>query len=288
MGAADSFLNHLPPDVISELINNSDNFSFIVELYYQNRIARELLDCQSRQDNPKLDDLVTDTVICDLLPSQQERLARLNEKFRLQVLPPLSFAKLIKAYNHSAHNPQYLKFESIVNCLKSAARLGYSDQLRSTAPGQPKTLYDIWLDTNLRFYPRETSTAALTQERWYASILYELSYIAYKHKHPELGDELSTEILHIRGRLTLDREYLYLRCRVRQILAPYKVKTGKIIRADHSPVLYATDVSDDIKKEIWATKYNLTNFPIPAGNDLVETAVLVKLGYFPKIIDGTS
>lgn len=276
-----SYLDRLPPDAYENLIDNSDNFEFIIALYLHKLPARQLLDCQRRVTQIRLLGLVNDITECALLPTQEARLSRLNEKFHLRVFPPLSFAKLMRAYTHSAHNPRCAEYEPIVSCLKSAARLGLYEQLFPTLPGQPQTLYDLWLAKYLQI-DADATPESILQADWYAEFMKKLAGIAYKNKHPFLGDALRTHILSALPRnnlgLGIGIEYAHLKHQVRLLLAPYKVKTSRDIRREHYKTLYSTDVSDEDKQAIWATKYDLTNFQVSSGNVLVDSAVLLKLG----------
>lgn len=272
----------LPTDVLTEIIDRTP-FPDIVNLYQSNTAVRQLLGCE-RVYAARLLAFVDAEAQCASVTSQQTTLLnRLNLRFRLNVKPPLSFAKLIRAYNHSALNPQCNAQASIADCLISAARLGLSEQVLPTT--NSTSLYNLWQYQKLAFNGGRLSRVDET-------LINGLIITAYDNDYPELGDALISRVKEAAGIITAADPRIYypmVKSWVRRILAPYKVKTSQGIRREFAATLFDADVPDDIKREIWESKYDfgdlaltqifaIDNILASRNKGLIEACGLAKFG----------
>lgn len=295
--------NSLPADILQELLLKSPNFATVIQLVETNKQIQAILGCRSVITNPHLTSLLTETYQCQLLPSQLQLLRQLSDKFHLQVEDPLTFANLKRAYNRSALNSRCVEHSSLVNCLKSAARLGISSQLRPSLEAKP-SLWDKWLAE----YQQLLMTPILDFDRidvvdfekditdadWYMDFLARLAIIAYKNGHLDLGSSLTDiEDFAAEGRLTDELLYWEAKAYCKVALRPYKVFTSKQIRSQYSKTLFDPNIPDQEKAEIWRSKYQLTEddirqLKVKAEHDSMYFMVLAKLGIFydhPHVVD---
>lgn len=292
----------LPPELIKVTLLNSDDFGTVISAHDFDRYVRSLLDCPPTQSDPRILTLVDD-LSCELSPEQRRFLAELNVRFKLYVSEPLTFPKLRRAYNRSVFDPKCNLRTTLFACMKTAARLGLSKQLRPTGAtggydyhitvdshqGETigNTLLDSWLRELRQNHAQIQASKYLNELPGYVhsntgltDLLLKLSVVASKYDHVDLSQELfvrSKVVTWSDDRLVRKAKYWNLKAQVRVILRPYKVKTTKQIRDEHWLELFAADVTDDRKAQIWQSKYQ---FPTSDVAELIKTSG----GYDPKAI----
>lgn len=231
----------LPAEVVIGLIDVAQDFSVIINLYEHNRPARQLLGCKSLTGGKANSDyLVDETTSCRLDPNQNQILADLNVRFSLGVTKPLSYAKLKRAYLHSGANPTCAAYASLWNCLKSATTV---DNFR--------ILHDEWIG---QYEALMSPQIPLFMFEWYNKLLVKLGIRYYRQRSLDPGEHVWNLV-----KIKNNNKLRYFRCKawLRHILAPYKVRTSREIRAEYGEQLYNRQVDDKVKVAIWKTKYNL-------------------------------
>lgn len=287
---------NLPTDVLQEILFQPTNFAAVIQLTETNKQIQATLGCQRIVVNPRLTSLLDEVNQCELLPSQYQLLQQLNRKFNLGVEGKLTFARLKRAYNRSMANPQCVEHSSLVNCLKSAAKLGLTDQLRPSFDEAKPSLWNRWLAEYRRLVIAAASASLfdpddlpddIVEAPWYCDFHTKLAIIAYKHSHIELGNTLlRCEGYGISEAPIMDEVFYWeAKANCKAILRPFKVLTSKQIREQYSSLLFDPAVPDAEKAEIWRTKYQLTEEDIArlkmsADKDPMYHLALAKLGVY--------
>lgn len=273
----DQYLNPLfnqafGEDYIRELLFRLNDFSSVIGLYQTSPGARKLLGCPNGTPNPHNDLFVAEAIDCGLTPDQLQILDYLNVKFQLQVMPPLTFAKLTRAYNRSGYSPECSKYQSVHDCMLSMARLGLSEELM--------TQLKINKDRYEQLKPQlRAVNLKIADYDWYEHVLDDLINGSYKHGHLRLAEDL-IELSDLDTETGDIAEYA---AHIRQMLLPYKLRRSREIRDQHYRELFAADVTDAQKKLIWDTKYNLVAVEeflntLENEQDPVVIAAKLKLG----------
>lgn len=262
--ASDLSLHLLPDTAISVYIRTANDFSSIINLYNLNPLAQKMLGCVNSVRNPTNNALVATAVTCELTPYQDQLLEDLNAEFQLGAKSPLSFPKLVRAYNYSGLNPICDTYNSILECMKSAAKHGQIDKL---LPGNGSTLYDKWLD-----YQRQVDTIIIesdaepvayvpgTKGKWYSRVLTQLIALAYNHGHLsayKLWSLLDLSKFDKHDSHLFEAVYRMIKAWLKFLLRPYKIRRSRDIRAENYVTLYDLNVPDKDKAAIWVTQYQI-------------------------------
>lgn len=315
----------LPQEAIYAFLDTAGDFGVIVNLYEVNRQARAILDCQVVLAEPRVYTLINEARICVTSDIQTKLLERLNVKFKFKVRAPITWLKLRRAYNRSALNPRCREYNSLYACLKSAAKYdlvaqftliyahnSYPIELRKREYaanlavhnwlGHKATLLDDYLNQKDVVTRRDKRAGKDVDDasEWYFTTMLSFIRIAYKNQSFGVGEMLYAQLLRYNGQnvRTYKAEMWRVSAWVRYYLTPYKIRTNREIRRQHSAVLYDPQVSDLEKRDIWASQYaNLDKLQFPEGTDpmiIEETqriidgestfiAELVKRGYFSSV-----
>lgn len=270
-------LSSFTPEIIELILRQADDFGIVVSMYQINRVTRKLLQPISLRPNPERL-FINDPMIYEFLPTQTKLLEYLSVKFKLEVYPPLTYVKLLRAYKHSALNPQCYNCISIEDALESAAKYGLTERLFPSISGVP-TLYDIHQRQSEylhRILAKDVPPGNFRQPTLLATIAYtngqlEAGEVLYTHAQDFYSEDICM--------LTWD-EMLIARMDAwsKFLLRPYKVKTSREILAEHSSKLFDPDVSYTEKREIWDSKYAPEAKAVKHADPLITLAVRAKLG----------
>lgn len=270
-------LQILPDTVVYDMIMNTDDFSAVVNLYFHNRHALHLLSDAQAPKRPHLDVFLSPLHNENLPRNKLNILEHLNVKFQLGVIPPLAFPKLLRAYNRSAHHHKRSDYASILDCLHSAARLG-SPEAFNDVFSQWTSVYAV-LASRLAEGTFNITLSPLIGGQGFLKIMEKLATTAYKRNHLHLGDYICTKF--VTTEPSHKRVYYKLKMWSRHYLAQYKVKRTRDILREHADTLFSPNVKDAVKVKIWASKYDLTNFPVlrpPIIKDTIWAAMLARIG----------
>lgn len=252
VGKEDLPLYVLPQNVVYDMIMDTDDFWLVINLYTFNRQAFYLLS-GNITINSHLDLFVSDVVNERLPPNKLNLLQHLNLKFHLRVPSPLTFVKLVRAYKRSAFNPLCYEYNSILDCLQSAARSGLDRG----------SLYTVWVSSHRMLADRlaesNVTLPELTRLKSYSEIMNKLAVLAYKNNHLQLGDSLLLPDPASRSEKVV---YFQLKAWSRYFLRPCKVRTNREIYQEHANTLFDPEVDHSVKEAIWASQYDLAKFPL--------------------------